>query len=183
LAEQDILLIIQDNPVIIPILIAIVIGVIHGIYLGRRFLEKIDKRRKRTKPIVIGFTILIILVVFVNYEKFSNPTPISGTFEIPVNPDDVVIFAQNFIVERGLFGIISMILPVMVFVLGRGSEKKGVVMRFMQITGLSSTAAVMAVTILDIVPNQDAIMIFSAYQISIAIGAIGGSGFMKYMNK
>ena len=39
-----------------------------------------------------------------------------------------------------------------------------------------------AVTIFDVVPNQNAIMIFSANQISIAIGAVVGS-FMKYMSR
>ena len=175
---------IEKNPFVIPIIVVLIFGGIQGRILGTRFLDKIDKRRKRTKPIAILFAIIIIFYVGINIDRFSNPQnsfDFSGDFLN--NPDEIIITIKEIASEKGIRGFILLIFPLLVFILGWKTKSDRLTKGFMIIMGLSFMVLIASMTIIKFLPDEKTITVFVFYQLGIVVGFVFFSSIFKYMTR
>ena len=150
--------------------------------MGKAFLEKYDKRKKsrkwKTNLIII---VLIVSVVFTTF-RFVNPLDISGlTTELSPNPEGIAELAVNFVLDRGITGILSFIIPVIVFFLGWSKKIKGGKRGLMTGTSVCTLSVMAYYSFVSIVPGVIEIILFMSYQASTLLGAIVFSRAYKYV--
>lgn len=175
---------IGENEYIVIISIVFIIGFIQAAISTSSILRRFDRRRRgRIRIIAVMIVIIFILFAFTNIERFTDPQKlpeIQG--ELPQNWDDVKELSENLIGEdKGLWGGISIAVPIIVFLLGRIGRAGVIARRFLTGTSIIAFLAMAFVILTNYVPSESVVNLYLVYQAGIMIGAVLGSGIMEFV--
>lgn len=148
------------------------------------FIHSFDqRRRKRLRTIAILIVIVFGLYTLINIDRFTDPTALPEIHaEMPSKLEDLEELSKNLISEDiGLWGMISIIIPIIVFLIGRRGDVEGIARTFLNVVSIGAFFVMAFVTLTNYVPSQAVTNIYITYQGGIMMGAILGSGILKYV--
>ena len=163
----------QEEFVII-LLVVFVIGSVQGGLSMKSIISRFDRRRrKRIRNITIILAIIFILYAITNIGKFTGTADLPEIpTNIPTNLEELDKISENFTQDLGLWEIISLAIPVIVFLLGQLGRIRRKARIFLMILGVAGFSIMMFVTFVDYVPSQIVVNVYIVYQVGIVIGSV-----------
>lgn len=156
------------------------IGLVYGNIIGRGIVRRVFHGRKSKIGVIIIFAIIVAGSV-ISVDRFSNSEEREFSFSMPANTEESFDMIYNTLgLKGGIFGWVTIIIPITVFLLGCLAGINGEKLRFVRFVGLASFGMMMIFILTPFAPDDRTIALYAALHAGNIFGVFIGSRAYQY---